>query len=398
MPDHGIRSQSRRLRIRILQKGVPIVSDEIVDDGSPEDLPIEKSILQARNSIFDEELYHELNREARNLVNQGVRCVGDAIVLPYEAEKQLEISLVPLGSRDLKMSRADTHNAIYDIHRGDSIIIRSIAISLRILLSHAHYQNLAQRSQPPPPIRETKPTRPIYAILKPILEVVRHRSYVRATRILVENLGKTLLAAKLNLSIEDLATSPNLANLPFLAGSATTSAAEALVTSLTAPLHSSLTFRFPTNSPTLKIELHTSFLPPTIGTTYKANIISSPTNSPLANLPQTMHFSSHSDLEDHILHLVTLDLVSLISTDTAFGSQWTSISPYNGQLVHRNGERKVAQTFILLVEKERLSLEWRRVTEGSMDSSRTLRWGGGEEMQDGKKGLLGAIGDALNCE
>lgn len=368
--------------------------DERVDVANTDNMPIAKLLLQARNSIFDEELHHELNREARNLVNQGVRCVGDAVILPYEGEKLIEIDLVSLGDTNPAVSHLEFSSSSRKIAQGDDIVLKSVAISLRILLSHAHRQRLMQRSQPPPPIRGTNPPRPIYPIIKPILEILRHRSDVRAARTFLEHLEKHLSAATLNFNMEHFKTSPDLASLPSPATSATTSATEALANFLTASPHTSIVIHLPSNLTALKVEFHTSFVPPTMGTVYQATILSYPPASSLANLPQNIQFPSLSALEEHILHLLMLDIISLISANPATGSGWITISPYDGQLVRKNRERTVGQTFTIVVEKERLSLECRTVGRGT-DHLRTVRWGEGEEEGYEKKGLLKVIEDAL---
>ncbi|KAL9125354.1 MAG: hypothetical protein Q9175_008090, partial [Cornicularia normoerica] len=151
--DRGLRSSGdQTLRIRILQQGKPIASSTKDSKGTSEDHSVTQEILQARNSIFDEELHLELHREARNLVNQGVRCNGGRVLLPYEKDKQLEIDLVSLEDEDVEAPA------------GDGTIADAIVLSVRILLSHAHRQNLHRRSQIPPPLRETKPARPTYAL------------------------------------------------------------------------------------------------------------------------------------------------------------------------------------------------------------------------------------------
>jgi len=394
-PVRDVRSKSRRLRVRIVQQGELIALDEKVEGASTQEISIAQSILQARNSVFDEELHHELHREARNLANQGVRCIGDAVILPYEVDKQIEIDLVPLGGRDLNIPNIDTSNASSKTSQEDGIIVKSISISLRILLSHAHHENLARRSQLPPPIRETKHTRPIYAILKPILEVLRHRYDIQATQTFLENLGKAISAANLNFTIGDSTISPGLASLPFFAISAATPATEALVNSLTAPLKSSITVHFPSNLTILKVELYTNFLPPTMGTDYQVIMISSPPASPLASLPHSMHFPSPAALEDYIFDLLTVDLVSLVSTSPAIGGEWTIISPHDGQLIHRKKGCNVARTFTIDVEKYRLSLKWGKVGEG-MDRLSVLRWSKREV--DNGKGLLDAIEEVLERE
>lgn len=108
----------------------------------PGDGSVEKEICSARDSIFDEELHHEIHREARNLVNQGVRCVDNSVLIPFETDKQIEIDLVP--TKD---------SASEDIYNSSSVVA-NIAASLRILLSYAHRQSLRNRSEKPPPLRE----------------------------------------------------------------------------------------------------------------------------------------------------------------------------------------------------------------------------------------------------
>ena len=394
-PVRGVKSKIRRLRVRIVQQGVPIASDEKADGASAQESSIAPSILQARNSIFDEELHHEIHREARNLANQGVRCIGDAVILPYEVDKQIEIDLVPFEGRDLNIPETDAFNASSKTSQKDNIILKSISISLRILLSHAHHQNLARRSQLPPPIRATKHTRPIYAILKPILEVLRNRYDIQATQTFLGNLGKAISAANLDFKIGESIISPDLASLPILARPAAVSVTEALVNSLTAPQKCSVAVHLPSNLITLKVDLYTNFLPPTMGTDYQVSIVSCPPASLLADFPQRMHFPSAAALEDHILDLLTVNLVSHISTHPAIEGEWTIISPHDGQLIHRSKDRNVAWNFIVGSEKHCLSLEWGKVGEDT-DRLSMLRWG--EPAKTNNKSLLDAIEGVLKGE
>ena len=391
-PDRGIRAKSQRLRVRILQQGRPITMEDEVGVTEIHDMPIEKSILQARNSIFDEELHHELHREARNLANQRVRCVGAAIILPYEGDKQLEIDLVPVNISDIKILQADQCIAAPETSQEDKIILKSISISLRILLSHAHHQNLNRRSQPPLPMRETLPARPMYAILKPILEIIRHRSDVQAVRTFLENLCKTMSAAGLSFTIGDMKMSPNLITLPSLATSAATSATEALINVLTAPLRSSLKMRFPSDLTSLETQIYTNFLPQTMGTNYQVTMLGYPRTSMLANLPERVACLTSSAFEDHILDMLLLDLVSLIPA--RFGGEWTITSPHDGHLLYRNKESRACQAFTIKTWKERLSLQWRKMGD-STEILHTFEWGDGAEVDHGEKGILGVIKEIL---
>ena len=387
--DRGIKAKSRRLRVRVLQQGMTIAGEKKVDGANAQDMPITKSILQARNSIFDEELHHELHREARNLANQGVRCDGEAIMLPYKEEKKLVIDLVPLGSRDLQASQADASTAAHTTAQEDDVILKSISISLRVLLSHAHHQNLERRSQPPLPVRETKPSRPVFAILKPILEIIRHLSDVQVVRTFLEKQCDQFSAAGLNFHTKDAKTSPSLATLPSIVSSAAT---EALVKALTAPLYSSITLQLPSCLTTIEVKIHTDFLPQTMGTDYQVTVHSFPSPSTLPNLPERVTFLTSSAFEDHVLHILLLDLVSFIPAN--IGGEWTITSPHDGYLVHRNKQWKGYQAFTVKAEKEFLSLEWRKVRDNT-ETLRTFRWGDVTGVGNGEKGMLEVIKEAL---
>ena len=161
--DRGLKAgRYRRLRVRILQRGAPIASSTVKKQNSEgESSATAKQILQARDSIFDEELQHEIHREARNLLSQDVRCKGSRVLIPFERDKQVEVDLV------------DVEEVSEDAHLESHIASDTMIIALRLLLSQAHRQNLRNRSQIPPPLRGegTRP-RPIYAILTPIVETL----------------------------------------------------------------------------------------------------------------------------------------------------------------------------------------------------------------------------------
>lgn len=318
--DRGIRSSGdQTLRVRILQQGKPIASSSKGSKGTlAEDDSVTKEILRARNSIFDEELHHELHREARRLVNQGVRCVGGRVLLPYTNDEQIEIDLVSLEDGDEDSEAPE----------GDNTIADAIALSLRILLSHAHQQNLHRRSQIPPPLRDTKPPRPIYALLKPVIEHLRHQSHVTSLQHFLNNLQSILSAAALPFSFTPPTSPYNFAAMP-----TNKPALEPLIQTLTAPLHSTTTLHLPTppTTPptTATITIHTTLLPPHHSTTYTLTLHhpppppSNPTSlppTPLTTFPTPTHHTTPSSLTSQILHLTTLSLRHL--TAATFHPSW----------------------------------------------------------------------------
>ncbi|KAL8947335.1 MAG: hypothetical protein Q9183_007800, partial [Haloplaca sp. 2 TL-2023] len=158
----------QRLRVRLVQDGITLATSTDRAAAEDDSKSLTKSLGKARNSLFDEELYHELNREARNLVNQGVRCMEDSVRFPYKDGLQVFIDLVSVEEAEESSQERD-HDTVPDL----------TLAALRILLSHAHRQNRWRRSQPPPPITESAPPRPFYALLRPISELVQHDSVVK---------------------------------------------------------------------------------------------------------------------------------------------------------------------------------------------------------------------------
>ncbi|KAI9795878.1 MAG: hypothetical protein M1825_001069, partial [Sarcosagium campestre] len=137
-----------------------------LDATNPESL-----ILQARNTLYEEELFHELTREARLLANLGVRPIDGgalAITLPSSGATQGEPSqttTITIGLVALEPTAQPATSAPAE----------ALALALRILLSHAHRLALQRRSQPPAPLTaDRKRSAPPHALLRPVLACLYH--------------------------------------------------------------------------------------------------------------------------------------------------------------------------------------------------------------------------------
>lgn len=360
--DRGIHfTGDRKLRVRVFQQGKVVncnrqarstVQDpeEAIEEDS-----IEDEILQARDSLFDEELHAELHREARHLTSQGVTCIGDVIQLPFEANKSIQIDLVDIDEEATVACE-------------DSTISTGISIVLRVLLSHAHHQNIQRRSQPPPPLIQGKTPRPLYQILKPMIEHLQNRLNLQSCLDFASGLAKIMHNAGLAFRVEESTSTPF--NIPQDLKSllkADTAATESLVRSMISPLQPSITLHTPSSQSSIKLGLTTNLFKPDFGTTYQITVKAFTPTSQTATLPETMQLTTFSDAQKQIRHALTVDLVDYI--DTEF-TGWTIVDPHTGTLSreYEIAEGKLESMSIRVsVQAQGLILQWAQRSEDDDD-------------------------------
>ncbi|KAL8929162.1 MAG: hypothetical protein Q9172_000597 [Xanthocarpia lactea] len=350
--DGGQRWQGeKRLRVRVIEDGRILAKCENPPAPRDGDKSLTQQLLHARNSLFDEELYHELNREARNLVSQEVRCIGGSICFPYHGDSQIEISLVDKAVDEPFEELSEA-----------SIIPAAIGMTLRLLLSHAHRQNLQRRSLSPPPITDTLTARPSYALLRPILEIIQHHSMRKAIQTDFNGLTIALSRAGLASSMEE--TSSSLALNRVLDGLPNDiSTAQTLVDRLIRAHHSKMTLSLPKTI--LTLDVHTSVFPPTFGTSFQLTNTSSTPGSAVADMPHTLHFASSEKLRKHVWYIACLDIIMALRL-SALGTRWTMPSRYQAELQRKNEASKQKDRLSVSVDQEGLKVTW--ITNGQTGS------------------------------
>lgn len=184
--DQGIAdSTPKQVRIRI-QTEMAITGQSAPFQSVQDQASIGSSILLARNTIFEEELWQELNREARTLANQGVRAVGDEIICSMTVNKRIVLDLKAIEDQEPQY-RADGLN--------DNTTAEMISLSLRLLLSYAHRQNYRRRSRHAIVISSRPPPNPTYNLLRPVLARLHHEAIISDLTNLLAPLSRALISA-----------------------------------------------------------------------------------------------------------------------------------------------------------------------------------------------------------
>ena len=333
---------------------------------------LEQEILDARSSIFDEELFHELHREAQYLANQGVKCIDNVILLPLGKDEQLAITLEPSE----KIDSAE--------NLGSDISCRTTSLALKLLLSLAHLQKLHDRSQPPPPLRQEQRPRPAYPILKPVVEVLQHRSRMTSIWQMMAGLRACMVKAGLPFSIESsLSTSKGLStvNIPKHHGPPRMHSIRALVADLTS---NSLRLRILDQIAPISVQAHTTISPPDFGTTYYVLREFEP------QAEEKISCSSQQDLELELFDLLKNAIKQYI-TETILA--WNNAEVGIELITKYDSKRKSRDNLVVSINKHRLEISWSR-SSGLGHQQQNSTWYA-DAKRDSEKATLREVLEAL---
>lgn len=287
------------VQVSIIRDGTSCGASSIPQSKSNE-VAIDEQVLQARNTLYEEELFHELGREARLLANRGAHVSSKQMMIPLDERTQLQIDLVNLKN-----------NKSNDACGSDQQLADGVAISLRILLLHAHEQNLQRRSQPPPLMTLRPKPVPEYALLRPIITHLQHRNRVKSLTAFLQTILQPLSSAGIPSNIEP--PEPLHALEPTVMSSSNHKP-HTLLSILIKPLTTTLTLHLPTSHP-LKIAIHTNPNPPTFGTEYSFSpqTFTHPSISTLT-LP---YLTDPTEVQTALRHLLNIEIVAYIISSSS---------------------------------------------------------------------------------
>lgn len=162
---------SERIMVTYEQAGTVLGRSNIGTQPGP-NAPLEAMVLEARNTLFAQELWFELGRESRTLGAYDVRMKGSSLICNLRDDITIRIDLTSLDAAPTP-----------DDSLPENHIAESISLALHILLSFSHRQSEMQRSQPRQPGLPRKPPNEIPALLRPIIaRSVYGQSIAQTTR------------------------------------------------------------------------------------------------------------------------------------------------------------------------------------------------------------------------
>ncbi|GMG04974.1 unnamed protein product [Aspergillus oryzae] len=291
-------------------------------------LPRERQALGARDTVYEEELFHELVREARILGSQGVTTRQNLVQFPVSEEQEVLLDLIDSDqiSPENDVVSSNEHAVVAD----------ALAHAIRILLAYAHRQNLRRRTQLPTPLTPKRRQTPEYQLLRPVMAYLQHSSHVRWLESLLNDINQILKSAGITCDFtatpfSSLSLRRTISGLPKV---------EALVQEFLLPYESTFSAQLVTPQSSFRVKVRTNVTTPPLGTHYEISV----------NMPQypDVRPPNRIGLQDEaasiLTHFVLLDILTAIThakgssvkgikQETGHLLTWQAAYPHNGELL-----------------------------------------------------------------
>ncbi|GIK07633.1 RNA polymerase II mediator complex subunit [Aspergillus viridinutans] len=335
-------TKAKTVRVRVKDRGIITGCSKPYRSAAQDPDSIEGRILQARDTLYEEELFHELFREARIMGSQGVTTRQNLVQFPVSKEQDILLDLVD-PDQDTYVDGEETKS------EGHNVLADALAHSIRILLCYAHRQNLRRRTQPPPPLSPKRRHIPEYQLLRPIMAYLQHSFHVRWLETFMKDVYGVLQSAGLSCSFTATPySSVNLFNID-----RSVPKVEGLIRQFLMPLESTFSADLLTPQSSFKVKTRTNLSVPPFGTHFEISL----------NLPHypDVHPPNRIGLHDQaatiITHFIMLDIVAAIESQTSPASSiakteaksvsWEATYPHHGELLAvSNGKQKKTKVIL----------------------------------------------------
>ncbi|KAF4253314.1 hypothetical protein CNMCM8714_006496 [Aspergillus fumigatus] len=340
-------TKAKTVRVRVKDRGIITGCSKPYRSAAQDPDSIEGRILQARDTLYEEELFHELFREARIMGSQGVTTRQNLVQFPVSEEQEILLDLVDPDQEvyvDDEATKSEEHNVLAD----------ALAHSIRILLCYAHRQNLRRRTQPPPALSPKRRHIPEYQLLRPIMAYLQHSFHVRWLETFMKDVYGVLQSAGLSCSFTATPySSVNLSNI-----NRSVPKVEGLIRQFLLPLESTFSADLLTPQSSFKVKSRTNLSVPPFGTQFEI----------LLNLPHypDVHpphrIGLHDQAANIITHFIMLDIVAAIELQTspalsiskteAKSVSWEATYPHHGELLSVSIDGKQKKMKVILSRDE----------------------------------------------
>jgi len=305
--DPALALKPKTLRVRVSENGRITGRSHLPIDTETTDMAIEKSIQLARDSLFEEELYHEMSLETRQLSKYGVEFRDSVIQLTApdtstrKRQRKLLIDCVPRNE-----NIASGQDTSYDW------LAQNVAEGLRLMLAHEHSTRLHRRSQLPSPLSARKNETQQPPLLRTLLAVLTHLDGVDSLYSYLEATINTLNSAGVNIGLETTRETSWTKLTDDLRSSSKTdlSATDRLLDIFLKPFDGKATMTLPSlngaQAESIVVTTRTVVGAPTYGTEHRVTLPPSLT-SDLGLFQQSKH-STVQEVETHLDMILSLHL------------------------------------------------------------------------------------------
>lgn len=295
---------------------------------------VEADLIRAKESLFQEELFNEIAREAHLVANMGVKARSAHVEIELSPECTIHIRHT-VGSQPA-----------ISVNDADQCLAEYIGMGLRMLLiAEYQHKNLIRSTLPPQPLSTFSRPPAEYAILRPLLAQLRHETTISKFLEQLTIYQATLKRAGFALSCEHTEKTDGMSN---------TSMA---FQDLRKVISSSLIINLPSGS-TKVIDVETHLGAPLFGTSF---LPATYTNT--CGTIACAQTSAVQDVVSFIQDVLAQEIASVALHLTEEASTWSLHSQFPLEF-EADGQRDRETNLTIKCDNGSVSMVFRRVGEG----------------------------------
>jgi mediator of RNA polymerase II transcription subunit 17 len=393
--DPALALKPKTLRVRIINNGKIVGTSCLPAQGQTTGVAVEKSIQLARDSLFEEELYHEISLEARQLLAYGAELRDSIISLPAPG-----LTHDSAGRKVLIDCIARDDDVLDSQDLSENWFAQNVAEALRLLLTHEHRMRLFRRSQLPSPLTQQKRSRENPPLLRTLLAVLNHLNAVDSLQAYLIRVESTLTSAGFSVSLQTIRETSWVTLTQLIADltKKDLSAVDQLLEVFSKPFDGLATLSLPSSeleSEKVTIATRTYFGVPTFGTEHKVTL--PPSLVSVLNLSQDQKrefkFPSADEVISYLDWILSLDMShSLLTKEYARRAIIMSKDP-RVFVLYKAGKETKQKEVAVQFEGGKLTLTvGNNISPDEVYAERTYTWDGTRAERSFKESLISWVG------